>query len=660
MSDNHLFKSGRFGLEYEALIHINDNDLWTSFSKEISEDDWKNPGRITDKNLNAVVNHLQNRDSHKPPCQNVAYRYITKHPSIVKRNILCHQFNTTIINNGKNNPITNKYWFRVADGYRKTVCEGPAIAGVDTAIITPSTSVDNKFTWVVTHDRSVVEEDENNLRLLQHMEMVSPPLKVMGDWGNIDFMISSVMNNCKWQSRHNIKTSNHVHFTLCNDEDSTDPIWIKSPAVLYDMCMAWWRFEPVFMMLCDPQRRSNYFCASMHRSIWDRYEDETFYGESDPSVFLEKIFKGDSRLMDSVLGELTPSKYQFKRELEKAWYADGRFFNADEIQEDNSNVYKLMQIIYLFQGHPGEHDSRYASLNLLNTITKVTTIESRLYEGSTDAKEVMSWINLIVLFFSSYAQVLSQSPDIREKCWSMNTFMYYIDWADLENDVVVNEGDTQDIQQLHNMVTAFVYMMRAMGVPYTSSFYDHWKRILNDNIREVYKQPGIINGWFSEQEITPSSIPSDAIIKVLEAPFGGSSTGRGGGVKKHRQAHVFLYGLDDIKEVARKVEVRRIKKQLTPVEGRLDNHVLKEVDGRIVISKMKDSAVHGTIVTLTHDQIVRVFGDTKLTSRDVLVGDEVIRCKMLLRGKGISKPLTKEQSRKVNTMLKQNMKYTKK
>jgi hypothetical protein len=361
--------------------------------------------------------------------------------------------------------------------------------------------------------------------------------------------------------------------------------------------------------------------------------------------------------MDVVLRELTPTTRQFKRKLEQAWYADGCFFNADEIQDDNSNVYKLMQIIYLFQGHPGEHDSRYASLNLLNTITKVTTIESRLYEGSTDATEVMSWINLIVLFFSSCAQVLSQSPDIIEQCWSMNTFMYYIDWADLDNDVEVNEGDAQDKEQLQNMVMAFVYMMRAMGVPYHSEFYNHWKKILANNITEVYKNPVTINGWFNVQEkITPSSIPGD-IINVLEAPFGGGTAG-GGSIRKQRQSHVFLYGLDDIKEVARKVEVKRIKKQLAPVEGRLDNHVLKEVDGRIVISKMKDSAVQGTIVTLTHDQIVRVFGDTKLTSRDVLVGDEVIRCKMLQRGKGISKPLTKEQSRKVNTILKQNRKYT--
>lgn len=652
-----LFTNARFGLEYEALIRVINEELWGNFDLANDHKALKNPPDNTI--LKAVIDHLNDR----APCPPFYTFKARSKPALVKRNILCHQFNSKVSTIKTTSP-NNKLWFRVADGYRKEVCKGPPVP-----LVTPptlSTHLDTKYTWVVTHDSSVVEEDEDeDEQLLENMEMVSPPLKIIDSWDNIKFMISSVFNNTDWISRLNIKTSNHVHFTLCDTPDGTDPIWITYPEVLYNMCRAWWHFEPVFMMLCEQTRRSNRFCASMHRSIYERYEEEAFGTNGDPSDFLQKIFKGaDGHKMNDTLSELTPPQSQFKKQLEAAWYDDEDFFNADQINDENANLYKLMRIIYFFQGHPRDHDTRYASLNLLNTITNVKTIESRLYEGSKDPKEVMSWINLIVLFFSRYQEILttiSLEPTyvyMQNICWGLNEFMYYLDWSDLEDVITINDRDTEGINSLKNIVKAFNFMMSCMGVSSDSEFYKYWKHILEGNIKLVYITAPL-SEWFNAAVIDVISPLHHVITKLLNAPF--TNSGRsGGGKKKDAHTHIFLYGLESVKDLANSLGIKTIKKSLTPKMATLPKYKLTETVGHIAMTKHEKSSIKGTVVTLTKEQLA-MFKDIKLTTRKVIMDSDgqIIRCKVIARtAKSPSQDLTKEQEKKVKSILNQNKRYS--
>ena len=636
-----LFETARVGLEYEALIKVTDKTLWDNFGLANDENVWNasgNPG-VNEAEVKYVITYLKSRGTtYDEVCKSISKFRKKSTPSLIKRNILCKLFNEQIINNKSS--VDNKHWFQVADGYKKQVCQGPPLSVTPPAL---TDDIDNKFTWVITHDSSVVEEDETEqVQLLQNMEMVSPPLKVVESWDNISFMISNVFKNeMAWVSRHNIKTSNHVHFTLCDPtyvNHPTKPIWIYKPEALYDMCMAWWHFEPVFMMLCADRRRSNHFCASMHRSIIDRHEEESFGSNGNPADYLYKIFTANNdehgHKMDAVLRELTPTTKQFKRQLEEAWYADGDFFNAADVNNENSALYKLMQIIYFFQGHPGEHDSRYASLNLLNTITHVTTIESRLYEGSTDPKAVMSWINLVVLFFSHYSNLNNIGDEMQNICWHLNEFMYYLDWDDVYNEVEITDTDEQGIQSLNEIIRAFDYMMTSMGVATNTQFYTYWKNTLTQNIMQVFTnkegKEAAIKEMFAQvvvqtpnQSITPTQ-------SILEAPFNPPPPKAGG--KKDQNTYVFVYGLDKIKDIAKQLGIKRIKKELVPQKATLPKHKLKQVNTIISITKDAKSSIQGTVIALTKEQLshFKAIKQTTLMTKDVTIdcNGQIVRCRV--------------------------------
>lgn len=656
-----LFMNARIGLEYEALFYIENTKLWEDLI--MSTVDFTKIKLEEDSQVKYVLDHLQTRDNGlgSSTCQNIDIR--SARGPLIQRNLLCKLFNEVII---QNRSIDNTYWFRAADGYKKAVCEGPGVhMSTGMQVVPPATndtSIDKKFTWVITHDRSVASNkfDKHKENVLQHMEMVSPPLTIANSWTNIQFMLDSVFKRSgAWTSFHNVTTSNHVHFTLCTGS-STTPIWLEKPDVLYDMCLAWWHMEPVFMMLCEPTRRSNYFCGSMHKSICERYEGEEFGDIKDSNDFLKKIFKGtESYRMQEVLKQLTPRHKQFNRQLNEAWFADGSFFNANEVVE-GSIAYTLMQIIYFFQGHPGEKESRYASLNLLNTITKVTTVESRLYEGSEDPVEVMSWINLVVMFFSHYQIILEGMDDeMHELCWDINDFMYLIDWDEVDGILLRDdrEGDRKDIDSFGKIAFAYNYMMRKMGVKQDSAFRKYWTGILEKNIAQVYPNVSKKYSWFVDEATEETYTLEGGIQKLLDTPFAPLS--RGGGKKKGAKIFVFLYGLDDIKIIARQLGIKRIKNQLAPIPATLQDHTLKDVGGRVVITKHKGNVVHGTIITLMQEQLSSAFGDTKFTKRQVVVegGKQVLLCRLAARGKGSSQELTKEQSRKVSTLLKQTKQY---
>lgn len=659
-----LFKSCRFGLEYEALFNIINTDLIEAFNYKAEKINWKTKTIIPNtipKLLKPVIDYLLNpRLKH---CHGgvVSRNNINKSNQLIKRHLLCMNLNQKVKDAGLD--LKNTTYFRVNTTASFTIiCDGPPTS-IPMQIPPFSFGIDNKYSWGVTHDGSVnFDGPEKDLpeNILENMELVSPPLKVINAWGIIEPMLSKVFNNNdKFKSFHNTQTSNHVHFTLYSGDAPSEaspaavPIWREEPTVLYKMCMVWWHFEPVFMMLCKKQRRSNEFCSGMHVSICERYD-------AKPTE-LQNVFNCTEKL-----DKFVPSTENFDRDLA------GDIFYVHSQDKHKKVRLELMQIIYFFQGNPGDQNTRYASLNLLNTLTDVTTIESRLYEGSTDPKEVMSWINLIVLFFSSFEQIytnIQNNEALRKLSWALNTSFNSYDW----NTKVVLDP-VADIKFINNLVICFKTMMSYMGVPSECSFYTHWEQILRKHIKDLYTTEDLATAPVSQMitNALPISPPKDLtlspVLDLINKPFLLLSLQKGGKKKKEAavskdkdsdKVHVFLYGMEELKDIAKVLGVKRIKKELGPVKATLPDYQHRNINGHIVVSKKKGlsgQSVPGIIISV-QKSMLPALGSNWVTHQVRDQNASIIKCKMAGKVEGKSTNLTPEQNKKIATALKHAERY---
>jgi hypothetical protein len=126
--------------------------------------------------------------------------------------------------------------------------------------------------------------------------------------------------------------------------------------------MAWWYFEPVFMLMVAGKRRSNGYCDLMRN------------------------------LIDAEINDLDTFKYLV--------YDDFK-----------STVDELKYIITLFQGGV-KKVNRYAAFNMLNLLPGgIGTIEFRLKHGSSSGEENVHYINFLMYFILS---VVNQEHCITE------------------------------------------------------------------------------------------------------------------------------------------------------------------------------------------------------------------------------------------------------
>jgi hypothetical protein len=216
-------------------------------------------------------------------------------------------------------------------------------------------------------------------------------------------------------------------------------------------------------------------------------------------------------------------------------------------------------------------------------------------------------------------------------CWELNEFMYYLDWDDAYNKVEITDTDDKGKQSLNNIIRAFDYMMASMGVANTTQFYTYWKNTLKQNILQVFtnkdgKETLIVNMFARvvDQKPNQSITPTQSI---LEAPFAPQAGG-----KKDQNTYVFVYGLDKIKDTAKQLGIKRIKKELVPQKATLPKHKLKQVNTIVSITKDEKSSIQGTIIRLTKEQLshYKIIKATTLRTKDVTIdcNGQIIHCKV--------------------------------
>lgn len=323
--------------------------------------------------------------------------------------------------------------FKAARGYHAETCD--PIVFEDNASLTSSLK-NRASSWVITHDGSVrvltaedladatapalpLYKDFSSIvdpiksvvrgvqpkkeKILENLEIVSPillasdlrePIPELGTRRNpVDKLLREILPaNDSFVFWNNEKTSNHVHLSIQNR-------FSNDPTALLKAVMAWWYFEPLFLILVGHWRRNNPYCQPLRKVMYRRHADQG--SDNLRTMFQELGSNLDIRAVCDVL-ELP------MQDVEK----------------------QIVSLVEVFQGT--DHDDRYAALNLLNALPGgYGTIEVRLKQGSSSSLENTRFMQLLGLFF-----VAAVNNDIVTKTMSKKEKDALWDLYDPSNEVL--------------------------------------------------------------------------------------------------------------------------------------------------------------------------------------------------------------------------------
>ncbi len=349
-----VFDDVKFGFEYETLIEVR-NPLYDNLFLAFLE-------------LQKIG--LFQRKSSNPEC---AITISANHKTLT-RFLLAIIFDQIDTNTS----------FKATKGYHSINCEPFSLS--------PLIVKNRDNSWVITHDSSVMIQPDgiplyktfsslydfkihqstptNYTKFLQCIEIVSPILLAKNirnpivEFGIKDNPIQHVLQdilpaNESFVYWNNEKTSNHIHLSI-------DKIFQTNPYALLKTIMAWWYFEPLFLLIVGFWRWDNIYCVPLRKLMTNRHgmEDnlETWFYELGNRLDILKVFE--------ILGV-----------------------------KDTTDVDKqIAALVFMFQGI--EHEDRYAALNLHNVGQGgYGTIEVRLKQGSSSAEENARFMQLLGLFF---------------------------------------------------------------------------------------------------------------------------------------------------------------------------------------------------------------------------------------------------------------------
>lgn len=340
MNDKYPYvKKMKIGIEYEVIIRCLNPDL----SREIFriEEEVQKYSCYDYGNRGNKRNYKKKRDRY-------VLRVIRHVLAEYYHDIQKHMFNGII-----------KYNFQKSDGYKGKLCNVPSgikektkswqiqfdnsvkLIQEEKFLIKPYEKLNNNFA-----SSEEINEINNDRNVFENIEIVSPPLDLKDD--SHKEIINDVFNNVFINNNYmfhfnNSTTSNHIHFSCKND--------FRNRENLYNICMNWIHFEPVFFNLCPFWRTNNDYCTSINENMKNNLEEDAY----------NTIFMGE-----------------------------------DQMGPDISDI------INIFQGNCEEPNTRYTAINLLNLVDGgIGTIEIRLKHGSNDPEELLFFIELFTKFFDA-------------------------------------------------------------------------------------------------------------------------------------------------------------------------------------------------------------------------------------------------------------------
>lgn len=393
----------KVGFEYETLVFVPD---WKSFEQLCERVHYQISPMDSFTGVKTLGNSANDKNEIETNCQ--LYSDVTG--DILVRFVLAAIYHRMQKNRMRKIP------FKVQKYYHGKTCDAMPI-NVNTFVVqqqiqSNANSGMNEQAWNITPDSSVVwckQEDmhDDNVcpsvvyeslekyamyqyqsitgispsQLLEKIEVVSPPLNMNDIGKGILYDINSIMTaNNKLIYVNNEKTSNHVHMSF---DDGKGNLLLTSPESLIKVCIAWWYFEPIFMLLCGHWRRANEYAEGMRSIVYNYFtnplEAKDLMETIDDETFLDKL-----------------------REIDLLTDEDLMYMGDDDFSEKLYIQTIMNSIISFFQGDINDRSSRYAALNMLNmTNNGIGTIEVRIKQGSNDPKENSNFILLLTDFFKN-------------------------------------------------------------------------------------------------------------------------------------------------------------------------------------------------------------------------------------------------------------------
>lgn len=417
----------KVGFEYETLVHVPD---WNSFEQLCQRVLYYLNPALT---FTGIKPYPQNASNEKNDPETDCMSFDDIQGDILVRFVLA------AIYHRMQKDALFKIPFRVQKHYHGATCEAVPLAHtqVDGWLGKTGNNSSNANTgmkgnaWAITPDSSVVwckkektdansspcqpmvvyeslnhfilQEHSNGMNMVQpnvlqispqhtleHVEIVSPPLTKQDIENGILSYVDGIMSaNGKLSYYNNEKTSNHVHMSFNN---GCGNVLLKSPESLLKVCMAWWYFEPIFMLLCGHWRRENEYAQGMRSILYDYF--------ADPNVAKDMMTQlNEENFLDRLA------------DIDLLTDEDLIYMGEDEYSERVYIQTIMNSIITLFQGDITERSSRYAALNLLNlTNDGIGTIEVRIKQGSNDPEENKNFILLVTEFFEHVLWDESKTP----------------------------------------------------------------------------------------------------------------------------------------------------------------------------------------------------------------------------------------------------------
>jgi gamma-glutamylcyclotransferase (GGCT)/AIG2-like uncharacterized protein YtfP len=496
-------------------------------------------------------------------------------------------------------------------------------------------------------------------RVLNGIEIVSPPLRVRSDetdkplFSPIRNDIINFIKTLKGTGMtvfNNRKTSNHVHITFADPNavipvDKPDfkdhPIWVNDPFKLLQICFGWLYFEPVFFMLCGYWRRSNEYAKGLTCIVEEVYNDLSKQFFSEDICKIPEAKEGDNPKKNIILMDGIFAYFGIDEPINASALQDLAKMPSDKVLSQYStidfgrfngkmeNLVKLIQIVMLFQGHPGDQSCRYAGLNLLNTVTKVGTVEVRIKQGTTDPKEIYYWIELIECFFLSLITKDTLLPcEYKDKKDTLNDFFKLSKIRFDSNEVLQSQPQT-----IHGVIT------RAKGVEIISKAETRKEKrnimekafcMLIDRAKSAGMSEEAITFWTERFSANMNDCNKETFKCPEHMKEGGGKKGR-----VPQRFKVFCYGSNGTKQLTERV-------QAAPGEIVAKGAVLKGYkrvfagyserwEGGVasIHPATEKSRVFGSVVELTQRQIKlldQYEGGYKRTKINVTIGTKDVEC----------------------------------
>lgn len=181
---------------------------------------------------------------------------------------------------------------------------------------------------------------------------------------------------------------------------------------LAKVCMVYWYFEPVLLLLVGHWRRRNTYADSMRNQL--------------------KMLKHYRNLFFNVDAS-----------------------NIEEFLMSHGLALDLPSIVFLFQ------TDRYSAFNMYNLApNSIGTIEVRLKHGSNDPLENKMWMCLFALMFQAAADdkfwISNQSKEFKKSAWDLYAKLEINPQWDTSTKLFLNESTLQDLKVVLETMRTYV------------------------------------------------------------------------------------------------------------------------------------------------------------------------------------------------------------